>query len=319
MITPRLCAPAYELGEYAEPVAGLPELRAAGAGATTLRDFDTYHWSEAPVVELMATAVHRTLAESGVPAGRIDLVLLATESLPPGRAGHREVGELLEATGLAGATVTSVGLMDCAAAMAAVGTAASLVRDGTARDVLVVSGDLADLSTGGERIVAGGAAIASDGAAAVLVSATAAGLPVVAMAHHSDPELLRLDGPASQQLRSRVGAYRELFTRLAARHPVRPAQVSVLPSNFAPDVMRMYLSGIGFGAERINLGNVPRVAHCQGSDPLINLADHLAEARSGTPAGSGDEVLMLLGAGVSHLAAVLLGASPLPSAEEGSS
>ncbi|MFE0803653.1 acyl carrier protein [Streptomyces sp. NPDC058812] len=319
MITPRLCAPAYELGEHAESVAGLPELQDAPEDAVALRDFDTYHWSEVPVVDLMATAVHRTLSKSGVPADRIDMVLLATESLPPGPAGHREVAELLEATGMAGATVTSVGLMDCATAVAAVGTAASLVRDGTARNVLVVGGDLADLSTGGERVVAGGAAIASDGAAAALLSATAPGLPVLAMAHHSAPRLLRADESAQRQLMSRVDAYRELFARLTALHPVSPRHVSVLPSNFAPDVMRMYLSGAGFGADRIDLANVARVAHCQGSDPLISLADRLGEGGSAAPEGARDEVLMLLGAGVSHLAAVLLGASPLPPAEEGSS
>lgn len=323
MITPRLCAPAYELGEYAEPVAELPELSAAPRTAADLTSpsagFVTYHWSEGPLVELMAASAARTLARSGVPGSEIDTVLLATDSLPPDRAAHRVVSELLEETGMGRATVITVGLMDCATAMAAVGTAASLVRDGTARHVLVVSGDLADASTGGQRVVAGGVAIASDGAASALVSAEAAGLPVLAMAHHAAPEQESGDGPAQRQLTSRVNAYRELFARLSARHPFLPARTLVLPSNFARHVMRMYLAEAGFTADRMVLEGVGRIAHCQGSDPLINLADRLGDPESAAATEPADpETYVLLGAGIAHLGAVLLGARPLPERKEGS-
>ncbi|MGG2461427.1 acyl carrier protein [Streptomyces sp. RGM 3693] len=324
MITARLCAPAYELGEYAAPVAELPELQADPKTAAELTSpaagFDTYRWSDAPVAELMAAAVQRTLGEAGVPGDEVDLVLLATDSLPAGRAGHREVAELLAETGLTRATASTLGLMDCATAMAALGTAASLVRDGSARQVLVVSGDLADHATGGERVVAGGVAIASDAAAAALVSATAAGLPVLGMAHHTSP-VTRTGGGARQELTAKITAHRELFARLAARHPHRPEDVrAVLPSNFARMVLEIYLSDVGYGGEKLALGDVGRIAHCLGSDPLINLTDRLAEtstAGTRTAPGTDDGHLVLLGAGVSHLAAVLLGAQPLPHASEG--
>ncbi|MEU8827799.1 acyl carrier protein [Streptomyces sp. NPDC048636] len=323
MITPRLCGAAYELGEYADPVGELAELRAAPRLAAELTSpaagFVRYRWSEAPVTELMTAAVQRTLAAAGVPGAGIDMVLLATDSLPAGRAAHRDVAELLQETGMSRATVSTLGLMDCATAMAAVGTAASLVRDGTARQVLVVSGDLADLSTGGQRVVAGGAAIASDGAASVLVSADAPGLPVLAMAHHADPEQEWGGGPPPQQLASRIRAYRELFERLAAHHPVPPATSLVLPSHFARHVMRMYLADVGFPADRIALDGVARLAHCQGSDPLITLADLLAEPKPADAGRAADpERLVLLGAGISHLAAVLLDARPVPRLEGGS-
>ncbi|MCX5205882.1 acyl carrier protein [Streptomyces sp. NBC_00237] len=318
MITARLSAPAYELGEYADPVTELPELLADPEAAAELTSsaagFDTYRWSDAPVGELMAAAAQRTLGEAGVPGDEVDLVLLATDSLPRDRTAHRDVAELLAEAGLSRATASTLGLMDCATAMAAVGTAASLVRDGSARHVLVVSGDLADHATGGERIVAGGAAIASDAAATALVSATAAGLPVLGMAHHA------AQGPAQgqsprQQLAARIAAYRELFTRLEHRHPFRPDEVrAVLSSNFARNVLETYLSDVGYGSAALALGNVGRIAHCLGSDPLINLADRLAEAKTGGPAAEdrAEDRLVLLGAGISHLAAVLLGARPLP-------
>ncbi|MEV7422032.1 acyl carrier protein [Streptomyces sp. NPDC091212] len=323
MITARLCAPAYELGEYRDSVAELPELLADPRTAAELTSpaagFDTYRWSDAPVVELMAEAVRRTLGDAGVPGDEVDLVLLATDSLPRDRSAHRDVAELLAEAGLTRATASTLGLMDCATAMAAVGTAASLVRDGSARHVLVVSGDLADHATGGERVVAGGAAIASDAAAAALVSATAAGLPVLGMAHHTSAGTGN-GGGARRELASRVAAHRELFARLAARHPLRPEDVhAVLPSNFARNVLEIYLSDVGYGGDKLALGNVGRIAHCLGSDPLINLADRLAEAKSAgvSTTGATDGHLVLLGAGISHLAAVLLDARALPEAPEG--
>ncbi|WP_073762499.1 acyl carrier protein [Streptomyces sp. CB02923] len=321
MITPRLCAPAYELGEYADPVTELPELQADPETADRLTapaaGFDTYRWSDGQVVELMTAAAQRTLGEAGVPGDEVDLVLLATDSLPRDRSAHRDVAELLQETGLTRATASTLGLMDCATAMAAVGTAASLVRDGSARHVLVVSGDLADHATGGERVVAGGAAIASDAAATALVSATAAGLPVLGMAHHAAPEAAQGE-PPRRQLAARVAAHRELFTRLAERHPVRPAEVrAVLPSNFARNVLEIYLSDVGYGGAKLALGNIGRIGHCLGSDPLINLADRLAEAKAAgeEQADGAEDRLVLLGAGISHLAAVLLGACPLPEAD----
>lgn len=321
MITPRLCAPAYELGERAEPVAGLPELLADPGIAAELTapaaGFDTYHWSDAEVTELMALAVGRTLAEARTPGSDIDVVLLATDSLPRDRTAHRDVAELLGETGIDRATVLSTGLMDCATAMVAVGTAASYVRDGTARNVLVVTGDLADRATGGQRVVAGGAAIASDAAASVLVSADAPGLPVRAMAHHSAPEL-NLGGGPQQQLLSRIRAHRELFARLTDRSPSGLGTVrGVLPSNFARNVLRLYLSEVGLGGDMLWLGNVGRTAHCLGSDPLINLADRLAQDKDAADGAAGDDSLVLFGAGVSHLGAVLLGAQPLPRRAEG--
>jgi 3-oxoacyl-[acyl-carrier-protein] synthase III len=181
MTVARLCAPAYELGEYAEPVTELPELQADPVLAAELTapaaGFATYHWSDAPVTELMALAAQRTLGAAGVPGDEVDLVLVATDSLPPGPAAHRDVAELLAECGLGRATASTVGLMDCATATVALGMAAALVADGSARHVLVVSGDVADRATAGERVVAGGAALASDAAASALVSATAAGAP----------------------------------------------------------------------------------------------------------------------------------------------
>ncbi|MCZ0974466.1 hypothetical protein O1L55_30775 [Streptomyces albulus] len=139
------------------------------------------------------------------------------------------------------------------------------------------------------------------------------------MAHHTSPPTAS-GGGARKELTAKVTAHRELFARLAAHHPHRPEDVrAVLPSHFARMVLEIYLSDVGHGGDKLALDNVGRIAHCLGSDPLIDLADRLAgtdPAGARTAPGTDDGHLVLLGAGISHLAAVLLGARPLPDASE---
>jgi 3-oxoacyl-[acyl-carrier-protein] synthase III len=90
---------------------------------------------------------------------------------------------------------------------------------------------------------------------------------------------------------------------------------AVLASNFARNVMNAYLSDVGYGGELLDSSNVGRVGHCLGSDPLVNLADRLAAAPA--PAAGDDGHLVLLGAGIAHLAALLLGGRALPADPEG--
>ncbi|MEV4640389.1 hypothetical protein AB0J80_23895 [Actinoplanes sp. NPDC049548] len=297
-----LSGAAYELGEHAGAAADLDELLADPEAAARLlapeAGFATYHSSEADVTELMAVAAGKTLAATRVPGTEIDAVVLATDSLPRGRAAHRDVVDLLARLSLSNAVAFTVGLMDCATAVVAVSTAASMVRDGSCRSVLVLTGDLADRATGGSRLVAGGAAVASDAAAAVLVSSAVPGRPVLASARHLSPALARPGVPPAQQLGLRVRAHRELMQRLADASPIPPTAVTAVhPSNFARNVIGLYLADVGFRPEQLRLGNVSRVAHCLGSDPIVNLADD--------PGGAGPAIL--LGSGVAHLAAVLLG------------
>jgi 3-oxoacyl-[acyl-carrier-protein] synthase III len=308
-VTPLLSAPAYELGEYADPVGELPELIGDPETADRLTapaaGFETYHWSDAAVTELMAVSARRTLLAAELPPAEVDVVILATDSLPHDRSAHTAVAQLLSELGLSQATALTIGLLDCSTAMVAVGTAASYVRDGTASHVLVLSGDVAAQATGGERVVAGGAAIASDAAASVLVSAQVPGLPVLSMAHHTSAELITGDLPPQRQLITRVRGHQELFARLGIGRELRASTVDhVLPSNFARNVVRIYLAELGFAEGQLAQGNVGRIAHCLGSDPLINLADHLVSPRS-QPGH-----LMLLGEGIAHLGAVLTGPRP---------
>ncbi len=297
---------AWELGEFSGKVSELDEFEQwAEAGSAAVPafggGFQTYHWSESDPLVLAAPAAERTLRTAGLAPADVDCVVIASDSLHAGPVGHRDIAEFLDSLGIGAVAALTIGMLDCATPIAALQIAASLVRDGTHREILVVCVDLTERVSPGSRVVAGGAAIASDAAATVLVSSTPGGgdepaFEVLATALHSAPSL-RSGTVAQVSLRTRIRAHRELFERLWGPAGYGPADVMrVFSSNLAPEVLGPYLADVGL-AGRVHTADIPAIAHCLGGDPIIGLAGHRA--------ARGERVL-LFGSGISHLGAALL-------------
>jgi 3-oxoacyl-[acyl-carrier-protein] synthase-3 len=232
----------------------------------------------------------------------VDAILIVTDSLPTGRAAHDEVRELVTELALTAATPMTLALLDCAAPIVALSAAAAMVAHGRYRTVLVLTGDVAELAAQGSRVVAGGSALASDAASAVLIGSRGPGRAVLGAASDYSHELAVDDLPSHRQLRLRVAAQRRLHGRL--RETVGPAWRRpdlVLASNIARRLLLTYLDDVGYREDDIFLDNVAAHGHCLGSDPIINLVD--AEV-----ARPGDlDTCLLMGAGVAHSALLLLG------------
>ncbi|MCX5205883.1 acyl carrier protein [Streptomyces sp. NBC_00237] len=306
---------AAQLGAIRRKVAELPEYAAGPPDPAT--GFVEYREAEGDVLGLIGPAARGALEAAGTDPAAVDTVLLATESLsadgPPGRpaAGpsahpsggpsRQAVMELLGGLGLRRAYPLMLGLADCSTAVAALDVAASLVRSGTSGTVLVVSGDLVRTVLPGGRVVLGGTAVAGDGAAAAVVSARRHGWEMLGGARRIAHETFEPVAPGRRlaaQLASYQGVFADLWetTGLTARELGAGA---VLPSNLSRDTLRMFLGEAGITEQQLYLDNVPRTAHCLGSDPLINLADRTAGGDSSSP-------VVLLGSSAAHVAAVLL-------------
>jgi 3-oxoacyl-[acyl-carrier-protein] synthase-3 len=315
--TAHLSALAYELGEREEAVADLDAI--AGLEEALLRPaggFVSYWSSDVSACELALPAAARSLATSGLAEHEVDAVVFASDSLPDEPGVPRALQEFLQELGLDSAWPVRLSLMDCATALVAVACAASLVQAGTCRNVLVVATDLAWGVGLPERIVPGGHAVASDAAATALVSAGGGGFEIVSSAFEVDATLHDPELPPQRRLLTRLDVHRRAFATLWTASGYGPKDVArVLPSNFSPDVLDGYLGDAGFDRAQVHLDNVPRTAHCLGSDPLINLADHIA---GGTPERLPGGLYVLFGLGVSQAAAVLLHARTPASARTGS-
>lgn len=296
-----LGAVAYELGEYESPAEQLDEFAQdpdlAAALLSPDAGFAVYRHTDASALQLALPAAQRTLSLAGLDPSDVDAVVVASDC----PLGKRDVAEFAAELGTSSACMFNMGLLDCATAMAALMLAASLVRDGTFRHVLVVSVDLVDVVSPASRILAGGAAVGSDAASTALVAARGP-LRITAAAQHRSPELARSTTTTQGQLIARIHAHRELFARLAKADDRPPETAARLfPSNFSRRVLRMYLPDVGFSEQQIHFDGIGRIGHCLGSDPLINLADHLRSAE--LKPGDG---FVLLGSGIAHLGAVAL-------------
>ncbi|WP_050514403.1 hypothetical protein [Streptomyces rimosus] len=288
---------AAELGPIRRKVAELPEYAAGPPDAGT--GFAEYREAEGGILGLLGPAVRGALDASGTDPATVDTILLATESLPADGPDRPALTGLLDDLGLRRAYPVMLGLADCSTAIAAFDIAASLVRSGASGTVLVVSGDLVRTVLPGGRVVLGGTAVAGDGAAAAVVSGRRYGWELLGGARgiaQFEP------GPPSRLLGAQLAMYQTVFadlwkvTGLTARDLGTGA---VLPSNLARDALRTFLGEAGIADRQMYLDNVPRIAHCLGSDPLINLADRTAGGAEPSP-------VVLLGTSAAHAAAVLL-------------
>ncbi|MFF0746738.1 acyl carrier protein [Streptomyces sp. NPDC004111] len=302
---------AAQLGAIRRKVAELPEYAAGPPDPGT--GFVEYREAEGDILGLIGPAARGALEAAGTDPAAVDTVLLATESLPvdgpPGRpasgssAGpsRQAVMELLGGLGLRRAYPLTLGLADCSTAVAALDVAASLVRSGACGTVLVVSGDLVRTVLPGGRVVLGGAAVAGDGAAAAVVSSRRHGWEVLGGARRIAHETFEPVPPA-RRLAAQLAAYQGVFADLWEATGLTARELgagAVLPSNLSRDTLRMFLSEAGITEQQLYLDNVPRTAHCLGSDPLINLADRTAGGDSPSP-------VVLLGSSAAHVAAVML-------------
>ncbi|WEB45098.1 acyl carrier protein [Streptomyces yunnanensis] len=279
-----------ELPEYAS------EPPRPGAG------FDTYRLARGGLPDLLRPALKDALAAAGTPPAAVDTVLFATESLPGGEASQTAVAQLLGDLGMSHAYPLTLGLADCSTATAALTVAAALVGSGAAGTVAVVSGDLVRTVLPGGRVLLGGSAVASDGAAAAVVSARRHGWEILGGARQVSYDLFG-PSPAAHRLGAQLAAYQGLFEDLWSATGLTPPEVAaVLPSNLAADTLRLFLGEAGFAPRQLYQDNVGRIAHCLGSDPLINLIDR---TEAGTTRGA-YPVVALLGSSAAHLAAVLL-------------
>ncbi|OKI01914.1 hypothetical protein A6A06_12335 [Streptomyces sp. CB02923] len=290
---------AAELGAIRGKIAELPDYAAAPPGPGT--GFAEYREAEDGILGLLGPAMRRALDTSGTDPAAVDTVLLATESLPAdGPDRHAAMG-LLSDLGMRRAYPVMLGLADCSTAVTALGMAASMVRSGASRTVLVVSGDLVRTVLPGGRVVLGGTAVAGDGAAAAVVSGRRHGWEVLGGARRIAHEGFE-PGPPARRLSAQLALYQGVFTDLWDATGLTARDLgtgAVLPSNLAQDTLRMFLGEAGFADGQLYLDNVPRIAHCLGSDPLINLADRTAE-------GGEPSAVVLAGSSAAHVAAVLL-------------
>lgn len=302
----KLGAIGYQLGK-ARPLAELSASDEAARARVLARPEFAHFLSEpsASPYELAAAAIDKTLAVSEVAPAAIDAVVFATDSFCSVKQTMSFYRELVTTRGLGSAYPTIVSMSECANFHAALDVAHMLVARDRARNVLLLSVDLADVVSPDSRIVGDGIGVMSDAAACCIVSSQLHdGLDVLAVEKAISPGLLPGGQPMSVQedLLLRIEANEQLFGRLMEAAGTAAGEVrKVLPSNLSVPMLTTFLGDVGFSAQQLFTSNHRRMGHCLASDCLINLHDHVAA--EGADAG---DTFVLYGVGPATWGAAVL-------------
>ena len=260
--------------------------------------------AEETVADMAVAAGGKALAAAGLTGRDVDLVLLATCTLPsaiPARAP--QVAARLDGTGAAAVDVNA----GCAGFVYALGLAAQAVRAGDARHVLVVASErLTDIVDRTDRRTA---VIFGDGAGAAVVGQAAAngiGSPVwgsdgsraeLIRVSAADP-YLRMDGPAVYRWATELAP---LALRACARAGVAPRQLAA----FVPHQANLRIVDSlarALGAPR---AVVARDVVDTGNTGAVSIPLALSRLVESGRVGTGDPVLLFaFGAGLSYAGTV---------------
>jgi 3-oxoacyl-[acyl-carrier-protein] synthase III len=294
----------YELGQLRD-IEHIPELieDPAMLEVYRVRGLGTFAESSLTPRELGTRVAARTLSEAGIAPSEIDLVLYATDHLTTEQLyGRPEMNHLLSDLGLSTASALGIALGGCANFGSAIQVAASLIRTGEARNVLLLI--VEKLHGPGSRLMDLGMSVLSDAAVACVISARPGAYEVLRVGRSSAPAVDQISLERNSReffAATAQGVKRAVDDALAPFGMGRGDVARLFTNNYVTHIQKAFVQHAGFKLEQCFLDNVVRFAHAFSADTLINLAD----SERARPMVSGERVL-LLGTAPSTWAAVLL-------------
>jgi len=264
----------YELGEHVRPVDGLAELadRDQVRAELLAQGARSYLVSDRTPGELATASLRRTIERAAVPLEAIDCVLYCSMTFWDPRFFTSDVSEAFLELGLPRVPVLGVYLSACGKLGSAVRMAASLVRSGDCRDVLLVTTDRCPPDR--PRVV-DEFSVRSDAAASCLITAEEEGaeLELVALTQSSEFTLER-EPEHIKRWRVYLKALGKSISEVVVRAKRGPGEIDLLVTNNYIDKQRQTFAAIaGIELDRTFAHNVGRVGYAHSADTLINLRD----------------------------------------------
>lgn len=253
-----------ELAECERSPEQLSILRAAG--------FVRFLASVETPLEMATRAAADTLGRASRSASSVDVLLLCSDSLGDQReaCNNALVHELADRIGLCSAFPIGINQSTCANLSSALRVARALILAEDANTVLVVATDRCD---NGRRVMDGGSAVLSDGAATCLVGRSGTsgkGYRIVGVGQQA----VSGAGRVAPGMAEKVSGLNLAFKALLGRSGWQPQDIDwVVPSNFNVALLELYSQVSELRFQRFFLQNVAAKAHVFACDNLINLAD----------------------------------------------
>lgn len=253
-----------ELPECQHSPAQLSILRAAG--------FVRFLSAAKAPLEMARAAAAGTLEQASCAASSVDLLLLCSDSFGDQReaGNNRLVHELADQLGAPPAFPIGINQSTCANVSSALRVARALILAGEVDTVLLVSADRCD---NGRRVMDGGSAVLSDGAASCLVRRSDRGGGGYRILGFGQQAVSGAGGIAPG-MADKVSGFNLAVRSLLHKTGWQPRDIDwVVPSNFNVALLELYSQVSETNFQRYFLQNLAQKAHVFASDILINLRD----------------------------------------------
>lgn len=266
----------FSTGEAAA-LGALPEILTTTGAADRLArgGLARYRESKLTAWELAADSARSTLdTETADTTDDVDVVVYATDSFWDGADRELDAARFLQAARLDRTPLVGVGLTGCANFAGALRTTVAYLRGGEATAALLA---VTDVCQPGQRLLAGGTGILSDGAATCVVGsrrperglrligltmAVEAGLHAVTAAFDS---MAMAKATARGVNRATEALYRE--------SGLGPADFAYLvTNNYVESTVQIFAGMAGIPYDRTYRDTAADYGHCYAADILINLA-----------------------------------------------
>lgn len=263
----------YTLGE-SRSITEIPELANDKDGAKFLLDrgFKNFRLYEGEPWELGVDAAKKTLSEAKLSSNDIDQVVYASISSKNPMIGDKGVGLFATNMEMLETPITGVCFGECTNVMLGLEYATMLVETGRARNVLLVSTDVACSK---EQRMTSGYTICSDGAAACIVSmeARGEGISFDLIKFHKAYHHLSRAGLSNPAQAFRDIARAALFCKTTVCKGLQEKISMWVPNTGNTEVAGAFASVLGIPLKDYYLENLADYAHLFSTDQLINLID----------------------------------------------
>lgn len=270
-----LDAIAYVVGDPVS-IDDLPECRNSAADRDVLHQegYENFLVCHDDIEDMALRSVQRTLADSGLAPGEIDILLFVSDSGGDQRARecNSRVHRLCMRLKLANAYPIGINQSTCGNFCSALRVAAALLQTGDARNVLLVT---VDKSENGSRVMDNNAAVLSDGAASCLLSRSERGRYRLLGITQACSHPLGGEGEAGAKVFLALDGFQQAFETFVARHGLARDQLTqLIPNNYNRTLLTLYGQIGGIDMDKIYTGNLGVKGHVYAGDNLINLADY---------------------------------------------
>jgi 3-oxoacyl-[acyl-carrier-protein] synthase III len=262
---------AHELGER-QDIAELEAFQKDPGKLEAFRKMGMEHYCHARVdaQELARASMAQTLQRSPLRAEQVDVVLYCSENVGITPESTQRFHRSLHDLGLVNAYPIGVTMSNSSNCSTLCRVAASLIRAGEARNILLVLADVA--KSAAARVMEPALAVIADGAASCIVSSESEG----------EFELVGLTQAASHRAavaqegkKGNLEGFKmqlKACQRLLREHGLSAASFArVITNNYGLAVLESFSAITGVPLDRIYRDNVGRLGHVASADNLINL------------------------------------------------